>query len=190
MSSDTPMRNRNNPEERMMASIRQRAYDGDAMEKAVLAAQCGEVTVLVRQLRHDLAAMTARAEAAGRDAEPVAILAEINRHIEALEARGISAMSSIDSARKARADLLARYAAPQSAQADEALTCSDAREERVGCYRAVRAENRADEAVALLREVVRRYDDYRGKGVMPAPGEYQMVVGVIERIRAFLKDRT
>lgn len=82
------------------------------------------------------------------------------------------------------------YAAPQPAQADEALTCSDAREERVGCYRAVRAENRADEAVALLREVVRRYDDYRGKGVMPAPGEYQMVVGVIERIRAFLKDRT
>ena len=47
-----------------------------------------------------------------------------------------------------------------------------------------------DEAVALLREVVRRYDDYRGKGVMPAPGEYQMVVGAIERIRAFLKDRT
>lgn len=47
-----------------------------------------------------------------------------------------------------------------------------------------------DEAVALLRELVRRYDDYRGKGVMPAPGEYQMVVGAIERIRAFLKDRT
>ena len=47
-----------------------------------------------------------------------------------------------------------------------------------------------DAAVALLRELVRRYDDYRGKGVMPAPGEYQMVVGVIERIRAFLKDRT
>lgn len=43
-----------------------------------------------------------------------------------------------------------------------------------------------DEAVALLREVVRRYDDYRGKGVMPAPGEYQMVVGAIERIRAYL----
>lgn len=47
-----------------------------------------------------------------------------------------------------------------------------------------------DEAVALLREVVRRYDDYRGKGMLPAPGEYQMVVGAIERIRAFLKDRT
>lgn len=82
------------------------------------------------------------------------------------------------------------FESPQPAQADEALTCSDAREERVGCYRAVRAENRADEAVALLRNVVRRYDDYRGKGVMPAPGEYQMVVGAIERIRAFLKDRT
>lgn len=47
-----------------------------------------------------------------------------------------------------------------------------------------------DEAVALLREVVRRYDDYRGKGMLPAPGEYQMVVGAIERIRAFLTVET
>lgn len=44
-----------------------------------------------------------------------------------------------------------------------------------------------DEARELLREVVRRYDDYRGKGVMPTPGEYQMVVGAIERIRAYLE---
>jgi len=44
-----------------------------------------------------------------------------------------------------------------------------------------------DEARELLVEVVRRYDDYRGKGVMPAPGEYQMVVGAIERIRAYLE---
>ena len=46
-----------------------------------------------------------------------------------------------------------------------------------------------DEARELLVEVVRRYDDYRGKGVMPAPGEYQMVVGAIERIRAFLEGK-
>ena len=59
---------------------------------------------------------------------------------------------------------------------------------RVG-WKPLYAAPQLDEAVALLREVVRRYDDYRGKGMLPAPGEYQMVVGAIERIRAFLKDR-
>lgn len=67
----------------------------------------------------------------------------------------------------------ALYAAPQPAQADEALTCSDAREERVGCYRAVRAENRADEARELLREILQRV-------------RAEWPIDLVSRIRAYL----
>ena len=46
---------------------------------------------------------------------------------------------------------------------------------------------RADEAVRVLEEIVRCYDAYRGKGVLPALEAYQAMVHAIECGRAALR---
>jgi GNAT superfamily N-acetyltransferase len=54
--------------------------------------------------------------------------------------------------------------------------------------RAEQAEARAAALAKELRTIVAAYDAYRGRGVAPAPNEYQTLVRAINAARAIAKD--